>query len=124
MKNADIFGTDEYKAVQSFYEMHPNATLKTKTIKKNPDKKTNKNYTYENMELYIKTTQGNDANKHLETMEKIKQVSQIQKNPYKYVLDWFTATYPEHKGYDIFSKSEVEENNEINENITTLKMAN
>ncbi len=125
LKRADVFGTDEYIAVQRFYEMHPNATIKTKSIKKNPDKETNKNLTYANMELFIKTIacDEKEMNKLLEEMSKIKNISQIQKRPYKYVLDWFKATFPEYTSHDIF-KDNKDENIENKANIVPLKTVN
>lgn len=125
LKRADVFGTDEYIAVQRFYEMHPNATIKTKSIKKNPDKETNKNLTYANMELFIKTIacDEKEMNKLLEEMSKIKNISQIQKRPYKYVLDWFKATFPEYTSHDIF-KDNKDENIENKTNIVPLKTVN
>ncbi|MBE7015219.1 MAG: hypothetical protein E7417_00105 [Ruminococcaceae bacterium] len=125
LKRADVFGTDEYIAVQRFYEMHPNATIKTKSIRKNPDKETNKNLTYANMELFIKTIacDEKEMNKLLEEMSKIKNISQIQKRPYKYVLDWFKATFPEYTSHDIF-KDNKDENIENKTNIVPLKTVN
>lgn len=115
MKKAEVFGSKEYEMVQKFCEMHPNAELKTKTIKKNPDKKTTKNYTYDNMKKFIVVTKGEDDREYLDKLDKIIEVSKIQNNPYKYVLDWFVSTFPEHKGYDIFTKSKNDESNAENE---------
>ena len=52
-KNAVIFGTDEYKLWKEYRKDFPDAKMVTKTIKKNPDKKTYRNLTYKNMELFI-----------------------------------------------------------------------
>ena len=52
-KNARIFGTPEYKLWREYLKEFPNATMTTKTIKKNEDKKTYRNMTYKNMELFI-----------------------------------------------------------------------
>ena len=127
MKNADIFGTDEYIAVQKFYEVHPNATIKTKSIKKKPDKKTNKNLTYENMRLYIRTVAGDGTEKLLEEMDKIQSISKIQNRPYKYVSDWFKATFPDYTSHDIFKdkeNNEVENTENTNKVITLKDVAN
>ena len=54
-KNARIFGTPEYKVWKEIRLDCPTAEMVTKTIKKNPDKKTStKNMTYENMAIYIR----------------------------------------------------------------------
>ena len=52
-KNARIFGTPEYKLWKEFRHDFPDAQMVTKAIKKNPDKRTNRNMTYENMRVYI-----------------------------------------------------------------------
>lgn len=53
-KNARIFGTPEYKMWKEIRLDCPTAEMVTKTIKKNPDKKTStKNMTYENMAIYM-----------------------------------------------------------------------
>jgi hypothetical protein len=48
-KKSRVFGTDEYKLWREFKKDYPNAKMTTKSIKKNPNKETNKNLTYENM---------------------------------------------------------------------------
>ena len=53
-KNAKIYGTEEYKLWREFLAENPGYTMTTKTIKKNPDKRTNKNLKYENMRQFIK----------------------------------------------------------------------
>ena len=102
-KKAVIFGTDEYKLWKAFKAENPEAQMVTKTIKKNPNKKTNKNMTYENMAAYIKT-QENAAEKLKELKTQI-QKSKIQNNPYRAVLAWFEQEF---KGYDNY-KSYFEE---------------
>lgn len=128
LKRADVFGTDEYNAVQKFYEIHPNATIKAKKINTKPDKKTNKNLTYENMELFIKTVacDEEEMSKLLDEMKKIKNISQIQKRPYKYVFDWFKATFPEYTSHDIFKDKDDNkiENAENKNNVIELKAVN
>ena len=127
LKRADMFGTDEYLAMQKFCEMHPEAEIKVKTIKKNPDKETNKHLTYENMELFIKTITSDEEKlkKLLEEMKKIKSISQIQKSPYKYVLDWFKAMFPDYTSHDIFKDKEEKETKTATEtnNVIQLKQA-
>ena len=73
LKNADIFGSEEYVEVQKFYATHSGATIKVKKSKSNPDKKTNKHLTYENMHLFIRTVAGDEAQSLLDEMEKIEQ---------------------------------------------------
>ena len=98
-KKAVIFGTEEYKLWKAYREDFPNAQMVTKTIKKNPNKKTNKNMTYENMVKYIKTQE--NAQQLLEEMEKEIQKSKIQSNPYRAVLAWFEEKF---EGYDSYKQ--------------------
>lgn len=121
MKNANIFGSTEYELWEQFIAKYPTAEMRTKSIKKNPDKKTTKNRTYDNMEKYIKTFYGNES-KYLAQFEKVKAASAIQKNPYKYVLDWFNKTFEGYETHDIFKEEKTNEqenvvpfNNAVNE---------
>lgn len=99
MKKANIFGTDEFKLWREYKGAFPNAKMIPKSIKKNPEKKTTRNMTYENMEEFLRTlSNGEELCKELEV---IKKRSLVQKSPYHYVLDWFRETV---EGYDDFKK--------------------
>ena len=53
-KKACIFGTEEFKLWREYKKEFPKAKMTTKTIKKNPNKRTStKNMTYDNMEIFI-----------------------------------------------------------------------
>ena len=58
-KQARIFGTEQYNLWKAYRQDFPDAKMVTKTIKKNPNKKTYKNLTYANMKIYI-MAQSND----------------------------------------------------------------
>ena len=47
-KKARIYGTEEYEKWEEILSKNPGIAMETKTIKKNKDKKTNKNKTYKN----------------------------------------------------------------------------
>ena len=107
MKQASIFGTDEFKLWREYKKEFPNAKMKTKSINKNPDQKTRRNMTFANMEAFIKT-QANS--KELEDEFKtIKQRSKIQKSPYQYVLEWFEAKFDGYDNLDAFMKEKEAE---------------
>lgn len=99
MKRANIFGTDEFKLWREYKAEFPNAVMTTKKIKKNPDKKTTRNMTYDNMEEFLSTLP--NSKELLDELEIIKKRSLVQKSPYHYVLDWFSETV---EGYDDFKK--------------------
>ena len=54
-KQAYIFGTEEFKLWREYLVIFPDAKMTTKSIKKNPDRKTNRNLTYKNMEKFLCT---------------------------------------------------------------------
>lgn len=74
-KQAVIFGTDEYKLWKAYREDFPAAKMITKSIKKNPNKKTTKNLTYDNMRAFIK--EQNNAKTKLNELEKQIRISKI-----------------------------------------------
>ena len=88
-KQACIFGTDEFKLWREYLLHCPNAKMVTKSINKNPNKKTNRNKKYDNMAEFISTLPNSE--KLMEQFEVIKHRSKIQNHPYGYVLDWFEA---------------------------------
>ena len=97
-KNAVIFGTEEYKLWREYRKDFPDAKMVTKTIKKNPEKKTYRNLTYKNMELFIsvqpkKEDENGNVIDYRKEFERQKLMSKVQSNPYKAVLAWFLATF-------------------------------
>lgn len=84
---AMIYGTEEYKIMRTFKVENPGVAITVKKIKKNPDKETNKNMTYENMRLFIKTLP--NQTELLAGFELQIERSCIKANRYRYVLDWF-----------------------------------
>ena len=102
MKQASIFGTDEFKLWREYKKEFPGATMITKSIKKNPDQKTRRNMTFANMETFINTR--TDAKELLDEFETVKKRSKIQKSPYQYVLEWFEAKFEGYDALDAFMK--------------------
>ena len=98
-KNARVFGTEEYKLWREFKKDYPLAKMTTKRIKKNPNKKTNKNLTYKNMETFIKEQP--NACELMKQFEREKKLSKVQSNPYRAVLAWFEQTF---EGYDSYKE--------------------
>ena len=119
LKRADIFGTDEYDAVQKFYEVHQNVIIKVKTIKKNPDKETYKNLTYDNMKEYILTV--DNSEKLLKDFETEKKRANVQTNPYRHVLAWFLENF---KGYDNYKKFFEEKEKQRQEKLSVPNIEN
>lgn len=105
-KKAIIFGTEEYQLWKAYRVDFPAAKMVTKSIKKNPTKKTYKNLTYTNMELFFK--QQPNSKELLAEFEKQKELSKIQENPYRAVLAWFLKRFPNYDDYkDFFADTEA-----------------
>ena len=98
-KNSRVFGTEEYKIWREFKKDYPLAKMTTKKIKKNPEKKTNKNLTYKNMRTFI--NEQPNADELMKQFEKEIKLSKVQSNPYRAVLAWFKQTF---EGYDSYKE--------------------
>lgn len=101
-KNASVYGTPEFKLWREYKKEFPNAVMTTKSIKKNPDKRTNKNLKYENMRLFIK--EQDNAEELLKEFEREIRLSKIQSNPYRAVLAWFLQKFGNYDSYKQFFK--------------------
>ena len=113
-KNAKVFGSEEYLMWKEYRKDFPTPIMVVKEIKKNPDKKTNRNMTYENMKIYI----SEHANKDVMLNEFARQlkISKIKKNPYRYVLSWFDKFYPSAREYFKEEKTDAVEEQHQEEN--------
>ena len=119
-KNAKIFGTPEYKLWREYLKEFPNATMTTKEIKKNPNKKTYRNMTYKNMELFIEAQENSEA--LMKEYKRERQMSKIQTSPYRAVLAWFCQKFEGYDNYKEFFKDE-EENEETADKAATENKA-
>ena len=115
-KKAVIFGTEEYKLWKEFKKDFPQAEMTIKTIKKKENKKSYKNLTYKNMELYITTFEKDETRDSvLGELRRQKLMSKIQTNPYKVVLAWFLQKYPNYDEYKSFFEDADKKNETENE---------
>lgn len=107
-KNAMIYGTPEYKLWREIVADCPSATMVTKTIRKNPDKRTStKNMKYENMAEYIRNQ--DNANVLMAEFEKQISLSKVQSNPYRSVLAWFVKKFEGYDSYKDYFQQEAEQ---------------
>ena len=123
MKQARIFGTPEYKKWKEIKAELPDAQMVTKKIKKNPEKKTNRNMTYENMELFIK--QQENADELLKEFERQKKMSKIKPSPYAAVLEWFEDMFEDSTDYqplfaEMSAKKEKQKEEMMNDRYTPI----
>ena len=98
-KQARIFGTPEYKMWKQFIAENEGAEMEIRTVKKNTQSdKYCKNLTYKNMREHITTLKDEELKKELlEEFDRVRVRSKVQVNPYKYVVNWFKATFPNYK---------------------------
>ena len=81
----------------------------TKTIKKNPEKKSYKNHSFENMEAFIRVQE--NGTELMKEFNRQKELAKIQNNPYRAVLAWFLEKFKGYDSYkDYFKKLEEEQN--------------
>lgn len=119
-KNARIFGTPEYKLWREIKQDCEGAEMVTKTIKKNPDKKTStKNMTYENMAIYIRA-QDNATTLMVEFKKQI-ALSKVQTNPYRCVLAWFKKSFENYDSYKTFFEAEAQKEAQKRDIFTVVK---
>ena len=121
LTKAQNYGSREYEILKQVRKDFPNANIRVKKIKKNPEKETYKNLTYKKMEEFFETT--DNYNKYMSEYLIIRKRSKIQRSPYKYVLNWFVSRFPEYKASNIFD-DEAEYSFEIEQtNSNTSMMA-
>lgn len=112
-KACNIKNKTEFNEMKTLRTEFPDFTFIVKQIKKNKDKKTYKNLTYENMEAYIKAVEEN-SDIVLEELKKVKAKACIQTSPYTFVKRWFLKQYP-----DYMEKEEANEET-VNEEKNTV----
>ncbi len=89
MKKAHIYGTKEFEELRKVLADFPEISIKEREIKKNPDKESYKNLTYDNMIAYMKEL--DNADLLINEFNRQKRMAVIAKNPYRFVLNWFKS---------------------------------
>lgn len=119
-KNAMIFGTPEYRLWKEIREDCSDAEMVTKSIKKNPGKRTaTKNMTYERMAMYIR--EQDDAVTKMTEFKKQIALSKVQTNPYRYVLAWFIQQFEGFDSYKAFFEAEAQKEAQKKDIFTLVK---
>lgn len=106
LKKASIYGTREYELLKKFLLENEGFTVEAKTRRKAICK--TRNATYARMREYIETLP--NSMEGLMKFNEIHSLSRIQPNPYKFVLAWFDATYPNARS--TFEAEEAKETSE------------
>lgn len=94
-KACNINNAAEFEEVKKLRTEFPDFKFTVKQIKKKVGKKTYRNLTYKNMEIYIRANEENRDTVLLK-FESIKAKSCIQPSPYAYVKKWFLEQYPDY----------------------------
>ena len=100
--------TPEYKELIAIRRDNPNFKMEVREIRKKADKKTYRNLTLANMELFIEKSMDNarPMEDRLKEYEAVKELSKIQASPYAYVKAWFLTIYGDE--YNKYRKNEEE----------------
>ena len=85
-RKAEKFGTKECDIMDDFMTNHTTATIKVEKATRKP------RLTYEMMEAFICRMPNAEKNYHEFSRAQLR--SAAEKNPYKYVLDWFKNQFP------------------------------
>ena len=116
-KKAEIFGTAEFKLWREYVAMFPGAQMVVKSIKKNENKRTNKNLTYKNIRGFLALQ--DNGNALLMEFERELKLAKIQESPYRAVLAWFRKKFPNYDEYKDFFKDKDKEESESNSEKST-----
>ncbi len=89
------FGSPEYQRYQTLRNDFPHLKVVVKAGRTITTTRPNKRLTYENMEQYISAY--SNAEELMEAFRIVKLRSKPLASPYKYVVDWFHAQFPDYK---------------------------
>ena len=111
LKKAGILNSPEYKTIMQFKANHPGLEIKKADTPKREQKYHVK---LAQMVQFIKTMDRLNQTKVYDQYQTVKELSRIQRSPYKYMEDWFRKTYPnfdkvvsfDEKGQMFFNDSE------------------
>ena len=111
LKKAGILNSPEYKTIMQFKANHPGLEIKKADA---PKREQRHHVKMAQMVQFIKTMDRLNRTNVYDQYLTIKELSRIQRSPYKYVEDWFRTTYPnfekvasfDEKGQLIFKTSE------------------
>ena len=97
-KNAENTMSDEYAHLQNVRRDYPKYTVVRREIKKNPNKECWKGLTYEYMENYITSHEGDETRKQvLDEFAEMRLIAECHSKCHRYptIKKWFLAKYPE-----------------------------
>ena len=109
LRKASSLGTKEYREMLELRRNHADFQFVKADAPKQKTANKAKNLTYANMELFIRNSFDSENSKSLlEELSRVKALSKIQANPYKYVHDWFLKQCPNYNSIEVANNSEEE----------------
>lgn len=106
-KKAVIFGTEEYKLWREYKKDFPEAKMATKSIKRNPNKKTNRNLTYENMVKFIEVQ--DNSEELMKEFKRQQKLAQIAPSPYHAIVAWFRKKFEKNEDFKAMFADKISE---------------
>lgn len=109
LRKASSLGTKEYREMLELRRNHADFKFVKAEASKQKTASKAKNLTYANMEIFIKNSFDSEKSKSLlEELSRVKALSKIQANPYKYVQDWFLKQCPNYNSVELACNSATE----------------
>ncbi len=111
-ENMYQYGTEAHKLMMEIRQIYPNITFRVASNRVSSNAK----LTYARMKVHLEakveaaaSAEEKDAiAKLIKEFDKIQKLSKIQRNPYRYVLNWFKGVCPE-----LFPQNEENNNEEM-----------
>lgn len=104
-QNASDPESDEFQLLKKMQQAFPNMRIVRKTHRPSQKHGTNQCLSYEKMEKHISVYE--NSAELLQVFDKIKRLAKAQKNPYKYVANWFAAQFPNFDSYPVFENGSL-----------------
>lgn len=93
-KTVTVYGSTEYNLFTKLRADHPTYAIEKHEIRKKTGKRTYKGLSFERMEKYIETREGNDSER-LKEFKELKARTEGMKGHYAKVKTWFLSIYKE-----------------------------
>lgn len=97
LEEAEIYGTEEYKILQSIRKDYPNMRVVTRSVRTNKRKSDTKGITYKYMRMFIATMDRENLITFEETILHFEKQIENKTKVFRCVRDWFLENYPYHE---------------------------
>lgn len=97
LEEAEIYGTEEYKILQSIRKDYPSMRVVTRSIRTGNRKSDTKGITYKYMRMFIATMDRENLITFEETILHFEKQIESKTKVFQCVRDWFLENYPYHE---------------------------